>query len=89
MLPDDNSTAGFEVVHMPWPADNQPFALAGVPLQVKAKGRLVPSWGIDSTGLTGVLPSPRAARSEQVDDITLVPMGAARLRISAFPTSNK
>ena len=89
VLPDDNSTAGFEVVHMPWPADNQPFALAGVPLQVKAKGRLVPSWGIDSTGLTGVLPSPRAARSEQVDDITLVPMGAARLRISAFPTSNK
>ncbi len=88
VLPEDNSTAGFEVVHRPWPADNQPFTLAGVPLEVKAKGRLIPSWGIDSTGLTGVLPSPAAARSGQTDDITLVPMGAARLRISAFPTSN-
>ena len=28
-----------------------------------------------------------AAKAEQLEDITLVPMGAARLRISAFPTT--
>lgn len=89
ILPDDNSTAAFEVVKLPWPADNQPFTLSGVPLEVKAKGRLVPSWGFDSTGLTGVLPAEDAPRAAQADDITLVPMGAARLRISAFPTSVK
>ena len=88
VLPESNSTAGFEVVRLPWPADDQPFTVASVPLQIKAKGRLIPSWGIDSTGLTGVLPSPAAARAAQADDITLIPMGAARLRISAFPTSN-
>ena len=30
-----------------------------------------------------------ALKSEQLDDITLVPMGAARLRISAFPYTDK
>lgn len=89
ILPADNSTAGFEVVKLPWPADNQPFRLSGVPLEVKAKGRLVPSWGFDATGLTGVLPREDAPRAAQADEITLVPMGAARLRISAFPTSEK
>lgn len=88
ILPDDNSTDGFEIVNRPWPADNQPFTLEGAPIEIKAKGRLVPSWTLDGTGLTGVLPSPRAARADSVSSITLVPMGAARLRISAFPTSN-
>lgn len=89
VLPDDNSTAGMEVVRRPWPADDQPFTIASAPLEVRAKGRLVPSWGFDATGLTGVLPSPDAPRDSVISDITLVPMGAARLRISAFPTSDK
>lgn len=69
-----------------WPADNNPFTLDSCPLRFKAKGRLVPSWGIDEYGLTGVLPFEDAEKSDKVDEITLVPMGAARLRISAFPT---
>lgn len=89
ILPDDNSTAAFEVIQGEWPADDQPFTLDNVPLQVKATGRQIPSWKIDETGLTGVLPSPSATRSDQVNPITLIPMGAARLRISAFPTSAK
>ena len=68
---------------------NQPFAEGAAPLAVKAKGRRIPSWTIDETDLTGVLPSARAARSETVEDIILVPMGAQRLRISAFPTSGE
>ena len=89
ILPDNNSTAGFEVEKLAWPADNQPFAEGAAPLAVKAKGRRIPSWTIDETDLTGVLPSARAARSETVEDIILVPMGAQRLRISAFPTSGE
>lgn len=89
ILPDNNSTAGFEVEKLAWSADNQPFAEGAAPLAVKAKGRRIPSWTIDETGLTGVLPSARAARSETVEDIILVPMGAQRLRISAFPTSGE
>lgn len=89
ILPEQNTFSSFEVTHRDWPADNQPFTLSGVPLEVKATGRLIPSWGIDSTGLTGVLPTEDAPRSAEIDEITLVPMGAARLRISSFPTSEK
>ena len=78
-----------EVIKKPWPADNYPFTLQSVPLEFKAKGRLVPSWKMDQYDLCGVLPTEQAERSSRVDDITLVPMGAARLRISAFPTAEE
>ena len=89
ILPESNPFADFKVTRLPWPADNQPFTLQGVPLEVKATGRLVPSWGFDETGLTGVLPREDAPRAAEIDEITLVPMGAARLRISSFPVSDK
>lgn len=76
-----------EVVKKPWPADNFPFTLESVPFEFKAKGRRVPSWTIDETGLCGVLPDETAVKAKEVEDITLVPMGAARLRISAFPVA--
>ena len=72
-----------------WPKDNNPFTLATVPLTFTAKGRKVPSWTLDEYKLCSVLPYECDPRSEVVEDITLVPMGAARLRISAFPTAEK
>ena len=76
----------FRVVHKEWPADNFPFTPASVPLEVKAYGRQVPSWQADETGLCGVLPDEDAPKGGK-EEITLVPMGAARLRIAAFPPS--
>ena len=84
-----NALGDIEVVKKPWPADNFPFTLESVPLEFKAKGRQVPSWTLDSTKLCGVLPDECAPKAVTLDDITLVPMGAARLRISAFPTTDK
>lgn len=72
------------VERMAWPEDNYPFAQASVPLRVKASGAPVPSWGQDETGLCQVLPESDAPRGA-VEPITLIPMGAARLRVSAFP----
>lgn len=69
-----------------WPVDNNPFTVNSVPLEFKAKGRLIPEWKVDEYGLCGVLPYENAAKADQADDITLVPMGAARLRIASFPT---
>jgi len=69
--------------------DANPFTLDSVPLKWKAKGRLVPEWKLDEYGLCGVLPYENAKKSEQLDDIVLVPMGAARLRITAFPYTDK
>ena len=84
-----NALGDIEVVKKPWPADNFPFTLESVPLEFKAKGRQVPSWTLDVTKLCGVLPDECAPKAATLDDITLVPMGAARLRISAFPTTDK
>lgn len=76
--------ASMQVEHTAWPQDNFPFAQASVPLRVKARGATVPSWGQDDTGLCQVLPEADAPRGA-LEDIVLIPMGAARLRISAFP----
>lgn len=75
---------GMRVERTAWPQDNYPFALESVPLRVKVSGALVPSWGQDETGLCQVLPDACQPRGE-VEQLTLIPMGAARLRISAFP----
>lgn len=70
-----------------WPFDNNPFTITNVPLEFKAKGRLIPEWKVDEYGLCGVLPYENAPKAETVEEITLVPMGAARLRIASFPTA--
>ena len=82
MLPENIS-----VTMKAWPADNFPFTPESVPLVFSAVGRQVPSWGYDATGMTDQLPTKWAARSTTDTPITLIPMGAARLRISAFPVA--
>lgn len=71
-----------------WPADNYPFTLNAVPLEFTAKGCKIPSWGFDQTGMTDVLPTHSAPRSTETETLRLVPMGAARLRITAFPRAD-
>ena len=83
---DDPRVGGtFEVVRKPWPADDQPFTNANAPLELRGKGRLLPQWTLDEHGLVGALPQSPVQSNEPVIDLTLVPMGGARLRISAFP----
>ena len=76
-------------VRTPWPADDFPFTLESTPISFRAKGRLVPSWTMDKYELCGILPEENAEKSAELYDIELVPMGAARLRISAFPVAKK
>jgi DUF1680 family protein len=85
---DEGMPLDLSVIRRPWPADNYPFTLESVPLQFTAKAQRIPSWGFDETGMTAELPTRYAQRSEEVEDIKLVPMGAARLRITAFPKAN-
>jgi DUF1680 family protein len=63
-----------------------PFTHENIPLVFEAVGRQVPGWTIDEYKLCGVLPYENAVKSDVVEKIELIPMGAARLRISAFPT---
>lgn len=81
------TSAPITVERKEWPFNNNPFTLTTVPLEFKAKGRLIPEWKVDEYGLCGVLPYEDARKAEVVDEITLIPMGAARLRIASFPTT--
>ncbi len=75
----------FTLTKKPWPADNFPFTLDAVPIELKTRGKRIPGWTIDQYGLCGELPQSPVTTGEPSEEITLVPMGAARLRISAFP----
>ncbi|MGQ4716923.1 RICIN domain-containing protein [Streptomyces anulatus] len=68
------------------PGDN-PFTLEGTPLTLTARARRIPEWTADDEKVVAPLrPSP-ARSTGPVEEVTLVPMGAARLRITSFPTA--
>lgn len=75
----------FKVVRKAWPADGYPFTLEGAPIEIVTTGKRIPTWGIDQDGLAAILPKSPVAVPTEPEPITLVPMGAARLRISSFP----
>ncbi len=81
-----NPLQNLKVSRKIWPQDNFPFTTGSVPIEVRAKGQRIPSWKIDRYGLCGVLPDENAIKDDKVEEIILIPMGAARLRISSFPT---
>jgi hypothetical protein len=62
-----------------------PFTHEGTPVELKAKGKRIPNWQLDQLGLVGKLQPSPVKSNEPVEPITLIPMGAARLRISSFP----
>lgn len=68
-----------------WPADDQPFAADAAPLRITARGRRIPGWQEDYLGLVGRLQAGPARTTAPIENLTLIPMGAARLRISQFP----
>ncbi|MBI1177525.1 transcriptional initiation protein Tat [bacterium] len=62
-----------------------PFTQAGAPIELRAQGRRIPNWQMDRLNVVGKL-QPNPVKSDQpLEDITLIPMGAARLRITSFP----
>jgi hypothetical protein len=80
----------FEVVKKKWPSNNYPFTVEDAPIEIKANGKKLLTWKIDGNGLTSELPIPENRKfASDTEDIMLVPMGAARLRISAFPVYEK
>ena len=77
--------SSFEVVKSSFPANDMPFTHEGNSIEILATGRRIPQWQMDHLGLVGNL-QPSPVRSDEPNArIRLIPMGAARLRISAFP----
>ncbi|MFI2742676.1 beta-L-arabinofuranosidase domain-containing protein [Zhouia sp. PK063] len=75
----------FEVEKRSWPSDDNPFTNEHAPIVLKAHAKQIPSWQIDQFGLCGLLPQSPVVVDTKDEEVTLVPMGGARLRISSFP----
>jgi hypothetical protein len=62
-----------------------PFTPETVPLAIRANGKRIPQWTLDKLGLLNKLQVSPVKSEEPLEKITLIPMGAARLRIASFP----
>jgi DUF1680 family protein len=85
VISEGNRAASFELAKREWPAADQPFTLEATPLELRAQAKRIPQWKLNEQGLVEPLPPSPVRSAEAVETVTLVPMGAARLRISAFP----
>jgi len=85
VLDPDDPARSFEVVEGRWPSDEQPFVADGAPIELRAKARKIPAWTLDDLGLVGPMNDSPVLSDEPVETVSLIPMGCARLRISAFP----
>ena len=64
----------------------QPFSAENAPISIKAKGQILPEWTLDGN-IAGPQPyGPIAYDKSRLEDITLIPYGCSRLRITHFPT---
>ncbi len=64
----------------------QPWDFRNVPVQIEAQGRQIPEWGMDIYGLVAPLQKMPVLSNAPLRKLTLIPMGAARLRTTVFPT---
>jgi hypothetical protein len=76
------AAAGFTATELP--VGHQPFSLEGAPVLITAPARRLPAWQIEDDS-AGPLPLSPVTSTGPVETISLVPYGAAKLRITAFP----
>jgi hypothetical protein len=62
----------------------QPFEPEGAPVVLRAKAGRIPEWKAEGK-MVGKIPPEPVSSPEPIEDIRLIPMGCARLRISSFP----
>jgi DUF1680 family protein len=86
VLDEQNPTSGLEVKRNAKSEAKQIFTPDSVPLEIHTKAKKIPAWKLDRNGLAADLQQSPVKSNEPVETVTLIPMGAARLRISSFPT---
>ncbi|MGW4084281.1 beta-L-arabinofuranosidase domain-containing protein [Streptomyces sp. NPDC004822] len=65
----------------------QPFTPEAAPLRITARARRVAEWIVDDEHVVAPLQDGPARSTAAVETVTLIPSGAARLRITSFPTA--
>jgi hypothetical protein len=64
---------------------NDPFTPANAPIKITTNARKIPAWQADADTIITPLQDSPTPSTEAVENVTLIPMGAARLRITSFP----
>ncbi|OYX86138.1 MAG: hypothetical protein B7Y83_02475 [Flavobacteriales bacterium 32-34-25] len=84
----ENPNKSFEVVKSAMPEN--PFELVKTPIHLKIKAKKIQFWGLDANGIHASEPplSPLLS-NEPEEEITLVPFGAERIRLTYFPVIGK
>jgi hypothetical protein len=85
VLDEQSPEKSFTVKRRNWPANDFPFTPDAVPIIIQTKAKRIPEWTLDRYGLCAVLQDSPALSREVTETVSLIPMGAARLRISSFP----
>ncbi|MFO0909028.1 MAG: glycoside hydrolase family 127 protein [Isosphaeraceae bacterium] len=81
----DANRPEFAVETRPWPANDQPWTPETAPVRLSGRGKVIPEWQLDRFGLVAPLQDSPVKSSEPEQAVTLIPMGAARIRIAACP----
>jgi hypothetical protein len=83
VLDPNDPTTSFESEAKGGPLPANPFKDPPVSLMVKAQR--LPAWTLDANGLLNTLQNSPTTSDQPVETVELIPMGAARLRITSFP----
>ncbi len=76
------------VERRPVPETGSPWTPEAAPIVLSAPARRIPEWRLDMFGLAAPLQDSPARSEAPVETVRLIPMGAARIRISAFPLAS-
>jgi hypothetical protein len=81
-----NPTNGIQVARYSGSLPLNPFISTNFTITLTVPARSIPQWTADVDGLVAQLQPSPVISTQTLQNVTLVPMGSARLRITTFPT---
>ncbi|MGJ6966793.1 RICIN domain-containing protein [Streptosporangium sp. G11] len=85
VLPATDPASAVTVQRTPGAPAGNPFTHETAPIRLRVQARRIPNWKTDDEGVVTPLQDSPVRSAEPVETVTLIPMGAARLRITSFP----
>ncbi|MEO7715668.1 MAG: beta-L-arabinofuranosidase domain-containing protein [Capsulimonas sp.] len=86
VLDKSNPAHSFDVAQKGGPVAANPFTHETSPIHLRVKAKKIPNWIADSEKVVTPLQMSPVKSEEPTETVTLIPMAAARLRITSFPT---